>query len=110
MVLANGFKRYLCLAMIHLCHKTPTLLFCLENFTPRLKLCVKGWKVLPEIIDTSGKEFRWYEKMLLYVVLFDLITCLTGEYHKLSNHVLATEVNAWVWFAVALLFSASDSL
>ena len=103
-------KRHARLAVLELCHKSPALVLALQHLALCLEVGIERRKILPEVIYAALEELVGHEEMLLHIVLFYLISCLTREDDKLSHHVLTAQVDARVRLAITLLLGSQYSL
>ena len=103
-------RRRVVLVGLHRGHEAPSLLLCFEHLAACLEVGVELGQTVPEVVDGTLEVAVGHEQVLLYVVLLYLVASLAGEDDELAYDVRATEVDAWVGLAVALLLGAAYGL
>ena len=86
------------LAVFHRSYKAPALALSLQFLTTQLKVCIQCGQLLPEVVHRALKVVIRHKQVLLYILLFHLISGFAGQDDQFAHHVRTTEVYAWVGF------------
>ena len=106
MVLPNGLKLYARLAVVHLRHEAPALVFLFQFPAFLLEAGIQRGQVLPESVYSPPEESVGDKEVLLHILLLHGVSRFARQYDELPYHVLPAQVDAWVGFAVTLFLGA----
>ena len=98
------------LAILHRGHEAPALALLLQYLAASLEVGVQLRQTAPEVVERTLKEVVGHEEVFLNVLLLHLVASLAGEDDELADDIGATEVDAGVWLAVALLLGTAHGL
>ena len=103
MLRTYSLQTYTGLSLVKGGNETPAFVLQIQSLSLSLKVGIKLWQFLPEIINASLEERVRNEEVLFYIILFYAIACFTGEDDKLSDDIHTTEVDTWIRLTVTLL-------
>ena len=103
-------RRRILLVGFHRSYEAPALVLGLKHLAASLEVGIQLRQTLPEVLDRTLEITVGHEEMLLHIVLFHLVTCLTRQDHQLADHVSTAQVDTRVWLRVTLFLGTLHGL
>jgi len=108
MIGGHRFQPHRTMPVFHLGHETPPFTFGFQYTAFGFKVGIQLGYVGPKIIQRPLEVGIRHKQVFDHIVLFYGVACLPGQDNELANHILATQVDARIWFGVPGLLRQFD--